>query len=228
MTARNSRLLRWPRPIRVADSCLNCEVNDDALSSLRSPACDDAPSRWPRKTLKHVFSHPLLPTAYTQLGRTIAAGSEIFERATRRYGKPTFGYGTVTLPTASRSRCTRTWRATPVLRAAALPPRHHCAAIPKVLLVAPLSGHYATLLRGTVAALLPDHDVHITDWVNAAQVPIARGALRPRRLRRLRHRVPHQLGPNTHVIAVCQPSVPVLAAVVADGGRRRPAPRRAR
>jgi poly(3-hydroxybutyrate) depolymerase len=80
------------------------------------------------------------------------------------------------------------------------------------MLVAPLSGHHSTLLRGTVAALLPGHDVHIADWHDAKGIPVAEGRFDlddyiDRIVAYLR-----ALGPGTHVIAVCQPSVPVLAA----------------
>lgn len=83
---------------------------------------------------------------------------------------------------------------------------------PRVLMVAPLSGHFATLLRGTVAALLPDHDIIITDWINARDVPLARGHFDlddyiDYVIEFIRH-----LGADLHVIAVCQPAVPVLAA----------------
>ena len=84
---------------------------------------------------------------------------------------------------------------------------------PRVLLVAPMSGHFATLLTGTVRALLPDHDVHVTDWHTARDIPVADGPFG------LDECVDHVieflqcLGPRAHVIAVCQPCVPVLAAV---------------
>jgi poly(3-hydroxybutyrate) depolymerase len=84
---------------------------------------------------------------------------------------------------------------------------------PKVLIVAPMSGHYATLLRGTVAAMLPAHEVFITDWQDARMVPLAEGAFDlddyiDYVIAMLRH-----IGAGAHAIAVCQPSVPVLAAV---------------
>ena len=83
---------------------------------------------------------------------------------------------------------------------------------PKVLLVAPLSGHFATLLRDTVRVLLPDHDVHITDWANARDVGVWNGRFG------FDEYVGHLIeflevmGPGAHVIAVCQPSVPVMGA----------------
>ena len=84
---------------------------------------------------------------------------------------------------------------------------------PTVLVVAPLSGHHATLLRDTVRTLLPNHDVYITDWINARMVPIAAGPFHlddyvDYVIEFIRH-----LGPDVHVISVCQPTVPVLAAV---------------
>jgi poly(3-hydroxybutyrate) depolymerase len=83
---------------------------------------------------------------------------------------------------------------------------------PKVLLVAPMSGHFATLLRDTVQTMLRDHDVHVTDWHNARDVPLAAGRFG------LDEYITHlvgfleAMGPGAHVVAICQPSVPALAA----------------
>ena len=84
---------------------------------------------------------------------------------------------------------------------------------PKLLIVAPLSGHFATLLRGTVVTALPDHDVYLTDWINARNVPLRYGRFGlddfvDRVIDFIRF-----IGPGAHVMAVCQPSVPALAAV---------------
>jgi len=91
---------------------------------------------------------------------------------------------------------------------------------PRVLVVAPMSGHFATLLRGTVETMLPDHDVYITDWHNARDVPLAAGrfdldAYTSHLIEFLQH-----LGLRAHVVAVCQPTVAALAAasVMAAGG----------
>jgi poly(3-hydroxybutyrate) depolymerase len=84
---------------------------------------------------------------------------------------------------------------------------------PKLLMVAPLSGHFATLLRGTVAAALPDHDVYLTDWINARNVPVQEGRFGLDDFVDLVIQFIRHLGPRSHVMAVCQPSVPVLAAV---------------
>jgi poly(3-hydroxybutyrate) depolymerase len=171
-----------------------------------------SPSRAIAETLQHLFSHPLLPISYTRFGRAIAAGSEIFERSTRRYKKPEFGLDStvidgepvgVELVTAARRPFCNLLRFR----------RDTTREDPKVLLVAPLSGHYATLLRGTAQALLPHHDVHITDWINACEVPTERGRFDLDDYIDYVIDFLRLLGPDVHVIAVCQPSVPVLAAV---------------
>ena len=84
---------------------------------------------------------------------------------------------------------------------------------PKLLIVAPMSGHYATLLRGTVEAFLPNHDVYITEWVDARMVPLAEGRFDLDDYIDYVISMLHALGGETHIIGVCQPSVPVLAAV---------------
>jgi poly(3-hydroxybutyrate) depolymerase len=94
---------------------------------------------------------------------------------------------------------------------------------PRVLLVAPLSGHFATLLRDTVETLLPEHDVYVTDWINARNVPLLHGRFDLDDYIDLVMANLRLLGTGTHVIAVCQPSVPVLAAVSLLSAERDPA-----
>ncbi len=84
---------------------------------------------------------------------------------------------------------------------------------PTVLVVAPLSGHFPTLLRGTVETLLADHNVYLTDWKNARDVPLLYGRFDLDDFVELVIRFVRLLGPGLNVMAVCQPSVPVLAAV---------------
>jgi poly(3-hydroxybutyrate) depolymerase len=84
---------------------------------------------------------------------------------------------------------------------------------PTVLVVAPLSGHFSTLLRGTVQTLLQDHNVYLTDWVNARNIPLLHGRFDLDDFVDVVIRFVRLLGPGVHVMAVCQPSVPVLAAV---------------
>ena len=94
---------------------------------------------------------------------------------------------------------------------------------PRLLVVAPLSGHFATLLRGTVVTLLPDHDVYITDWRNARDVPLACGALELDDFIEHTMTFIEAMGPGGHVLAVCQPTVGVLAAVSLLAQARSPA-----
>lgn len=184
-----------------------------------------SPVRLAAEALQQIFSHPLLPVAYTKFGRALAAGSELVERATRRYGKPDFGLDTVVIGGQSIAV-----KLELVLHRPFCDLLHLRRAIqrrdPKVLVVAPLSGHYATLLRGTVAGLLPDHDVYITDWTNAANVPLQRGRFDLDDYIDYVVDFLRLLGPDAHVIAVCQPSVPVLAAIALIAAERpREAPR---
>lgn len=94
---------------------------------------------------------------------------------------------------------------------------------PRVLVVAPLSGHFSTLLRGTVQTLLRDHDVYLTDWANARDVPLAAGAFGVEDYVDYLIRFLEHIGPGGHVLAVCQPCVQTLAAVAVMSEDRHPA-----
>ncbi len=161
------------------------------------------------------FKNPLNPLAHTGYGRSVSAACEVFERTTRRYGKPAFDLPT-TLVGGTRVAVTEevVWEK-PFCRLVHfkrdLPPPSRPQ--PKVLLVAPMSGHYATLLRGTVAELIQRHEVYITDWTDARMVPLSAGRFDLDDYIDYVIEMIHALGEDTHVIAVCQPSVPVLAAV---------------
>ncbi|WP_321502383.1 polyhydroxyalkanoate depolymerase [Breoghania sp.] len=93
---------------------------------------------------------------------------------------------------------------------------------PRVLVVAPLSGHFATLLRGTVQTLLRDHDVYITDWTNARDVPVEAGAFGVEDYIGYLIRFLEEIGPGAHVLAVCQPCVQTLAAVAVMSEEKHP------
>lgn len=96
------------------------------------------------------------------------------------------------------------------------------AAQPRVLVVAPMSGHFATLVRGTISVLLPDHDVYITDWKNARDTPLSAGAFGLDEFTDHIIRFLEVMGEGSHMIAVCQPVVSALAAtaVMAEAGNR--------
>ena len=173
------------------------------------------------------YDNSLNPLSTTPLGRQMSAACELFERTTRRYGKPIFdirhaGVNGVKVPVHERI----VWE------------RPFCRIInfdrelgelrvrqPKLLIVAPMSGHYATLLRGTVEAFVGTHDVYITDWVDARLVPVSQGSFDLDDYIDYVIAMLHALGPDVHVLAVCQPSVPVIAAVArmeADNDLRAP------
>jgi poly(3-hydroxybutyrate) depolymerase len=162
------------------------------------------------------YKNPANPLTHTNFGKSVAAAAELFERTTRRYSRPEWGIESTLVggervpihiaPVWERPFC----RLMHFERAFSHVPRRPQ---PKMLIVAPLSGHYATLLRGTVEAFLPNHDVYITDWRNAREVPLAEGRFDLDDYIDYVVSILHFLGGDTHVVAVCQPSVPVLAAV---------------
>lgn len=170
------------------------------------------PARLAAEVTRGMCQHPWNPFSYTQAGRTVAAGAELFERATRKFGKPEFGLDHTWID-GHRVAVTET----DIVDKPFCTLMHFKRATkrkdPRVLIVAPMSGHFATLLRGTVAALLPHHDVYITDWKDARQVPLKDGRFNLDDYITYLREFLSLLGPGTHVIAVCQPAVPVFASV---------------
>ena len=151
----------------------------------------------------------------------LAAALELISRSALTYARPDYDIGTVTVGNRELRVTEEVAFATPFgsllhFRKADGPEQ------PRLLLVAPMSGHFATLLRGTVKTLLADHDVYITDWHNAGDVPLSHGAFA------LDDYIDHMIrflaaiGPGAHVVAVCQPCVAALAlAKLADAPRFR-------
>jgi len=174
-------------------------------------------SLWAHAT-SELFTSPYSPLAYTPFARRVAAGYDLLHRVGKHYDKPAFGLDATTIDGSEVAVVEQTAMARPfcnLLHFERRLPRSLSAraADPKVLLVAPLSGHHATLLRDTVRALLPGHDVWVTDWIDARLVPLSQGPFHlddyvAYVIEFIRH-----LGPDVHVISVCQPTVPVLAAV---------------
>jgi poly(3-hydroxybutyrate) depolymerase len=161
------------------------------------------------------FKNPINPAAHTDWGRKVGAICEVFERATRRYGKPEFGLRTTSVQGQRAAVTERVVWSRPfcdlVRFERDMPP--NARPQPKLVIVAPMSGHYATLLRGTVEAMLPDHDVYVTDWTDARLVPLTEGAFDLDDYIDYLISIFHFLRGEAHVMAVCQPAVPVLAAV---------------
>jgi poly(3-hydroxybutyrate) depolymerase len=166
-----------------------------------------------------LLKSPMNPMRDTLPGRSISAALDVFESTTRRYSKPEFGLTETMVgesPCAVEDRVV--WRKPfchlrHFTRDPAVLKKTGHENDPRLLIVAPLSGHYATLLRGTVEALLPDHEVYITDWTDARRVPIIEGRFGVEDYTDYVIEILRWLGPGAHVMAVCQPSVPALVAL---------------
>ena len=172
-----------------------------------------SPFRLFAEAMQSVYSNPWVPVAYTRFGRTVAASAELVERTTRRYKKPNFDLAPMTIDgqdvaireeaVAVKPFCTLTH----FVREGISTP-----SLSKILVVAPMSGHWPTLLRGTVETLLLDHDVYITGWHDARNVPLNQGGFDFDDYVDYLIEFLHIIGTDVHMLAVCQPSVPVLVA----------------
>ena len=179
------------------------------------------------------WGSPLNAAKDSDLGRRMYASADLFANLTRRYGKPKWGIDSVEINGQPvRVRPTTVWsnpwvKLTHFSRDMADMRRAGRRELePAVLIVAPLSGHYATLLRGTVEGFLPDHEVFITEWENARNVPVAEGRFDFHDYLDAVREMLRQMGPRPHVVAVCQPGPAVLAAAALmseDGEESRPA-----
>ncbi len=161
-----------------------------------------------------LYTNPLSPFSYFPVSPRMAAGSELMLRLTQRYQKPLWQ-----IEDALVGGKTVAVSAIPVLEKPFCHLIHFQRGLktrrqdPKILLVAPLSGHHATLLRDTVRTMLPDFDVYVTDWVDARMVPLTEGAFHLDDYVDYVREFVGFIGEGVHVISVCQPTVPVLAAV---------------
>src|SRR5450631_31539 len=180
-----------------------------------------APARALSDVARTWLESPVNPFSYTAAGRNLAASAKIFERLTRRYDKPTFGFSTTavggkTVPIVERVVWERPFckllHFEKQFDSGAPDPRE------KLFVIAPMSGHHATLLRGTVEAFLPFYDVYVTDWVDARTVPLSAGQFD------LDDYIDYVIsicetlskgsgGAAVHTLGVCQPSVPLIAAI---------------
>ena len=161
---------------------------------------------------KAFHSHPMVPLSYTGYGRHMAAASEVLERVTHRYGKPEFGIHHTLVNGKTVDIFEEVVESRPFCRLLHFA-KDSNVQLPKMLLVAPMSGHHATLLRGTVEAMLPFFDMYITDWLDARNVSLSQGNFHLEDYIGYTIDFARTLGPDVHLMAVCQPSVPVLIAM---------------
>ena len=173
--------------------------------------------QWAETSAK-LFSDPVSPLAHTPFSQRIAAGYELLYRLSKEYEKPLFNIGEVPVDGKPVGITEEVVEEKPFCRLIHfkkdLSARQSAALKqPTVLVVAPLSGHHSTLLRETVRALLQEHDVFITDWTDARMVPVEAGEFHLHDYVYYVQDFIRTLGPDVHVISVCQPTVPVLAAI---------------
>ncbi len=172
-----------------------------------------APMRLMAELSRGWFGHPFSPFTLSPLAKEITASSDLFLRVTNRYEKPKWGLDTTTV----------NGREVPVEEEVTLH-KPFCRLIHfkraasskddrKILVVAPLSGHHSTLLRDTVRTMLPDNDVYVTDWVDARMVPMSAGPFHLDDFVDYVREFIRLLSPDLNVVSVCQPTVPVLAAM---------------
>ncbi|MEO0982654.1 MAG: polyhydroxyalkanoate depolymerase [Pseudomonadota bacterium] len=180
------------------------------------------PMRFAARTSRAALRSSMNPLGKTDVGKSLAAAADVFESVTRYYGKPEWRIDAtrmngVDVAVEPRIAWRSPWMS--LVRFSKHPEDltrargKNAGPQSRLLIVAPLSGHYATLLRGTVEAFLPDHDVYITDWADARLAPVWLGRFD------LDDYIDHvrdvltYLGGGANVVAVCQPGPPVLAAI---------------
>ena len=178
-----------------------------------------APLRVAAEFAREFWRSPFNPASASGFGRALSASADVTANFTRRYFRPAWGIDDVVVNgVLIPVRRETVWRSPWVrLRRFARDPEALAAAgaateSPAVLVVAPLSGHYATLLRGTVRTFLQDHDVYVTDWANARDVSLIEGRFDLHDYIDTLIDILGEIGRRAHVVAVCQPGPPALAA----------------
>ncbi|HEV2746989.1 MAG TPA: polyhydroxyalkanoate depolymerase [Allosphingosinicella sp.] len=168
------------------------------------------------------MQNPVNPFAYSSMGPIVASALDVFAHAAAPRGKPAFEIESImvdgrTVPVAEEIALRKPFGQLKHFR------REGIEGGPRLLIVAPMSGHYATLLRGTVERMLPGHDVYITDWRDAKLVPLADGRFDLDDYIDYIIEFLDHIGPGVHLLAVCQPSVPCYAAAALMSQDRHPA-----
>ena len=169
-----------------------------------------------------MLSNPALPLGYFGMGPMLASALEVFAHVYEQRGKPAFGIDVVEVDGKKRRVRENVVYEKPFgslrhFRRAGLPKN-----APKLLIVAPMSGHYATLLRGTVRRMVERHEVWITDWADAKMVPLSEGHFDLDDYIDYLIEFLRFIGEGTHILAVCQPSVPAFAATAIMGAEKDP------
>lgn len=169
-----------------------------------------------------LLSHPANPLTLIGLGPTLSSALDVFAHAAAPRGKPAFAIGSVPVSGRDEIVTEAIVRTKPFGNLLRFSHAALGADAPKILLVAPMSGHFATLLRGTVARLVENATVYVTDWADAKQVPAEAGRFDLDDYIDYLIDFLEAIGPGTHMVAVCQPSVPALAATAVMGAAEHP------
>ncbi|MDE8650933.1 polyhydroxyalkanoate depolymerase [Novosphingobium album (ex Liu et al. 2023)] len=159
-----------------------------------------------------LLSNPALPLGYFGMGPVMASALDVFAHAAAPRGKPAFDIESVTVNGVTHGVTESIVLHRPFGNLLRFTHDGLAPDAPSLLIVAPMSGHYATLLRGTVARMAESCVVYITDWADAKMVPIQAGRFDLDDYIDYLIGFLHHIGPGTHMLAVCQPSVPALAA----------------
>ncbi len=167
------------------------------------------------------MQNPANPFSYSQMGPIVASALDVFAHASAQRGKPEFGLDSTIVAGRKVAVSEEILLRKPFGQLKHFV-RKGVTTGPKVLVVAPMSGHYATLLRGTVERLLPGHDVYITDWRDAKLVPLDEGRFDLDDYIDYLIAFLEEIGPGAHMLAVCQPSVPAFAAACLMSADRNP------
>jgi poly(3-hydroxybutyrate) depolymerase len=167
-----------------------------------------------------LYNHPLSPFAHAPMADRVSAGFDLLHRLAKEYEKPAFNITSVRVGKVDVAVQEQVALTKPLCRLLRfkrfsddLPTLSKLKSQPIVLVVAPLSGHHSTLLRDTVRSLLIDHKVYVTDWTDARMVPVDQGPFHLDDYVAYVQEFIRLIGPQVNVISVCQPTVPVLAAV---------------
>lgn len=169
-----------------------------------------------------ILGNPALPVGYFGFGPIVASALDVFAHAAAPRGKPEFGIEEVTVGSESYGVTQAIVLHRPFGNLLRFTHEGLPRDAPRLLVVAPMSGHYATLLRGTVVRMLETCEVYITDWADAKMVPVEAGRFDLDDYIDYLIGFLEHIGPGTHMLAVCQPSVPAFAATAVMGAREHP------
>ena len=163
--------------------------------------------------MQNLINSPINPFAYTMHGNILSAATEIAERLTRTYKKPEFHINKTEIGEKEYDVQIEVKESRPFCNLLHFSKKNYHKKLPKLVIAAPMAGHHATLLKNTVQELLPFFDVYITDWIDASQVPLIYGKFDFDDYIDYLIDFFELFEDQVHVLAVCQPTVPVLAAV---------------